>query len=749
MRKKLSQLFYSFPLQLLALHLRSNILLLGIWLFLTLLVTGSLGRKYGIVYLFRSPEYLGQVDFWSFFFVGFAYGAMVMSWNLTVYLVGAHFFPFLATLSRPFVKFCINNFIIPFAFAALLLYVHIHFEILDEASSLNEIFLHCLGFLFGGATLIIGLFAYFYFTNKDILSFLKLPEGQRSFPADLDGGLGKNLDIERVRQQEGKWRIETYLSESLRPRLVRSVAHYESSLLERVFRQNHSNALFVQIISILSLFLLGYLIDWPYFRIPASASIFLAFSILIALIGAITYWFHSWRFVVIILLLWGVNMLTRHDLFNHHCMAYGLDYETPEYACYDFESLQALCSPPNVRKDMEEEVRILNRWLEKVKKPGGGKPKLVVLCPSGGGLKSAVWTMLTMQLADSLTQDALFRHTALITGASGGMIGAAYYRELFLHQLQGDTIDRFAGYQLDNVSKDLLNAVSFTVVTNDLFLPWARFKVGGYTYVKDRGYSFERQLNENTGGIFNKTLAEYWLPEQKALIPRLFLTPAIINDGRRMVISPQGVSYMMAPPVAIRKAGFMEIDAVDFGRLFEQQNASRLLFSSALRMNATFPYILPTVYLPTQPSIEVMDAGFRDDFGIKSATRYLHVFRDWIRENTSGVILVEMWAFDRVHDIPPSNNQGVVESIFSPLGIAGQLIDLQYYEHDNSIGMLYDLLGKDMLELVRFTYHPSARNAEATISFHLTKREKQDIFQAMQLPENQRSLTRLQELLHQ
>ena len=748
MRKKLSQLLYSFPLQLLALHLRSNLILLGIWILLTFMVTGDLGRKYGIVYLFRSPEYLGQVDFWSFFFVGIAYGALVMSWNLTVYLVGAHYFPFLATLSRPFVKFCINNFIIPLAFATLFLYAHVRFEILDEASSWNDIFLHCLGFLFGGATLIIGLFAYFFFTNKDILSFLKLPDGQRTLPADMDGGLGKNFDIERVRQQERNWRIETYLSEALRPRLVRSVAHYESSLLERVFRQNHSNALLVQIISMLSLFLLGYLIDWPYFRIPASASIFLAFSILIALIGAISYWFHSWRFAVVILLLLGVNLLTRNEWFNHRSKAYGLNYETTNLACYDFESMQDLCVPANVQADTEEEIRILDRWLEKVKKPQGGKPKLIVLCPSGGGLKSAVWTMLTLQLGDSLTHDALFRHAALITGASGGMIGAAYYRELVLHETQGDTLDRFASYHLDNVAKDLLNAVSFTVVTNDLFIPWARFKVGKYTYVKDRGYSFERQLNENTGGIFNKTLAEYWLPEQKALIPRLFLTPAIINDGRRMVISPQGVSYMMAPPVAIRKSGFMEIDAVDFGRLFEQQDAANLLFSSALRMNATFPYILPTVYLPTAPSIEVMDAGFRDDFGIKSATRYLHVFRDWIRENTSGVILVEMWAFDRVHDIPPSNNQGVVESVFNPLGIAGQLIDLQYFEHDNSIGMLYDLLGDDMLEMVRFTYHPSVRNAEATISFHLTAREKKDILQAMQLPENQRSLKRLEELLH-
>ncbi len=739
MRKWFSRLVYSFPLQLLALHLRSNLLLLAMWVLLTLLVTGDIGKKYGIVYLFRSPEYLGRVDFWSFFFAGLAYGAMVMSWNLTIYLVSAHRFPFLATLSRPFVKFCINNFIIPAAFGMLFLYAHIRFQLVDELSTWNDIFLHCLGFLFGVASLIIGLFAYFYFTNKDILSFLKIKDGK--WPEKPEAA-----DMEDIRKGEKRWRIETYLTESLRPRLVRSISHYDTSLLERVFRQNHTNALLVQIISLISLAVLGYLIDLPYFRIPASASIFLALSILIALIGALSYWFRGWRFAVVILLLLAVNFVTRYEFMNHRNKAYGLDYQA-EKARYDFESLQEICSPANVRADKLEELAMLERWRQKAGTPGGKKPKLVVLCPSGGGLKASVWTLLTLQMADSLSEGALFRHSALITGASGGMIGAAYYRELYLRKIQGDSIDLYSPKHIDKVARDLLNAVSFTTVTNDLFIPWIGFEASGHRYIKDRGYAFEQQLHENTGGVLQKTVSDYRLPEQRALIPKMFLTPAVINDGRRMIISPHGVSYMMKPPVAVHKNNFAEIDAVDFGRLFERQDGANLLFSTALRMNATFPYILPNVYLPTEPAIEVMDAGFRDDFGIKSATRYLHVFRDWILQHTSGVVLVEMWAFDRERDIPTSANQGVVESIFSPLGIAGQLIGLQYYEHDNSIGMLHDLLGENMLEIVRFTYHPSSRNEEATISFHLTEREKKDIVAAMELEENRASLEKLVSLI--
>jgi hypothetical protein len=59
-------------------------------------------------------------------------------------------------------------------------------------------------------------------------------------------------------------------------------------------------------------------------------------------------------------------------------------------------------------------------------------------------------------------------------------------------------------------------------------------------------------------------------------------------------------------------------------------------------MSATFPYITPTVTLPSYPEMEIMDAGLADNFGFTDAIKFLHVFKDWIAENTSGVILVSI-----------------------------------------------------------------------------------------------------------
>ena len=279
------------------------------------------------------------------------------------------------------------------------------------------------------------------------------------------------------------------------------------------------------------------------------------------------------------------------------------------------------------------------------------------------------------------------------------------------------------------------------------FFPGPLSKTGGYEYKKDRGYIFEKQLNENTDNAFTKTIGDYQEVEKKAVIPMLYVTPSIVNDGRRMIISPHGVSFMTIAPIGVEKREILEIDAVDFGNVFKEQGAQNMLFSTALRMNATYPYILPNVYLPSEPGIEVMDAGFRDNYGITSATRFIHVFNDWIKENTSGVVLVQVSSLDKIEEISSSNEGGILETMLNPLGIASQIMNLQDYEQDTNLGFIYDVLGKDNFEIIRFIYHPGKNNERASLTFHLTQREKENILNSFYLPKNQESMKRLLEVM--
>ncbi|MEO0628495.1 MAG: patatin-like phospholipase family protein, partial [Bacteroidota bacterium] len=97
-------LYRSFAVQLLLLHLRSSVLLLLLWLVLIAFISGNLAFSFGAQYLFLDPEYLDQVNLWSFLIVGLCFGFFTMSWNLTTYLLSARYFSFLASLSRPFFK---------------------------------------------------------------------------------------------------------------------------------------------------------------------------------------------------------------------------------------------------------------------------------------------------------------------------------------------------------------------------------------------------------------------------------------------------------------------------------------------------------------------------------------------------------------------------------------------------------------------------------------------------------------------
>ena len=91
-----------------------------------------------------------------------------------------------------------------------------------------------------------------------------------------------------------------------------------------------------------------------------------------------------------------------------------------------------------------------------------------------------------------------------------------------------------------------------------------------------------------------------------------------------------------------RRCPAIDPDAIDFGAMFAKQDPMNPRLLTALRMKCDIPYVLPNVWLPTNPVIDVMDAGFRDNFGEATAIRFLNVFREWMQENTGGVVLLQI-----------------------------------------------------------------------------------------------------------
>lgn len=293
----------------------------------------------------------------------------------------------------------------------------------------------------------------------------------------------------------------------------------------------------------------------------------------------------------------------------------------------------------------------------------------------------------------------------------------------------------------------MLNAVSFSFVVNDLLIPWQRFRVGDNQYRKDRGYMWEQQLNENTKGVLDKSITDYADAEKLGLIPMMVFTPTIIDDGRKLNVAAQPVAYLDRPSDFANDKKELKTDAIDLQNFFSNQDADQLQFTTAIRMNATFPYIMPNVFMPTTPEIQTMDAGLRDNFGLETSMRYLDVFKEWINENVGAVVIVQMR--DMKKNIAPkvSVHQSLMSKIIDPISsIYINWSDYQDFHFDEQINNASSWLKPD-LDIITFEYTPSESNSAASMTWHLTTKEKLDVVNAIKNLHNQTELKKILSLL--
>lgn len=264
--------------------------------------------------------------------------------------------------------------------------------------------------------------------------------------------------------------------------------------------------------------------------------------------------------------------------------------------------------------------------------------------------------------------------------------------------------------------------------------------MGHNQYAKDRGYAFERQLNENTGGVLDKTIGDYRLAEFNGEIPMLIWNATINADGRRLMISPQPISYLCSPQYLYPTRMVRDVDGVDFGQYFAAQDAMDLRVSSAIRMCATFPYVLPNAFLPSNPIVDVMDAGIRDNFGQQTTLRYLFTFSKWINENTSGVVYIQIRDTRKNEISPIKKTKDLSDLVFEPLFTMQQHWSaMQDFDQDDLLNYIEGYFPNKFHRVI-FQYVPQQHDKGAALSWHLTSREKLDIAHALDNPANQSAL---------
>jgi hypothetical protein len=750
----LEKIYFSFPFQLLITHFKKNQMILIIWIFLFGFINQLIGKSMGIHYLFLDAEYLNEVNFISFFIVGVSIGGFTMAYHITCFILDSYKFPFLGSVDKPMGKYFHNNAVIPVVFLFNYALNITTFQLNKGLQNYADITYDILGLCVGFTIIHLALFQYFKYTNKDIF---------KDIATNLENTLKQSnfnrLSIVRKHGFSKKFsiKVDNYFTFPFFNVKVNHGEPINKKLLTQIFDQNHLNASFLQLFAIVIIISMGLFSDFDIFQIPAAASVTLLVAMFTMFMGALTYWFREWSITFVILLLLCLNYFTKHNYITSTYEAFGINY-TSKLADYSLANLNTLTSTQNYNSDSLATIKILNNWRNKF--PAHKKPKMVFICTSGGGQRAASWTVNTLQTLDSATNNQLTEHTQIMSGASGGLIGASYYRELFLQQKQGKIKDATDRKYFVNITKDVLNPVIFSLVVNDIFLRYQTFNDGKYEHPKDRGYAFEKHMNENLEQIMQKPISAYKIPEQNAQIPLLLITPTITNDGRRLFISPQHMSYMCTSTPKIKTTLSQKIKGIEFIRFYKEQDAENLNFMSALRMSATFPYIMPNVHLPSTPAMEIMDAGIADNFGVNNAIKFMYVFKDWISQNTEGVVFVCLRDSEKELEIEKTPGMSIVEKAFNPIGNIFNSYDfLQDINNDNFVDFAHSWFnGK--VEMVEFKYLPKApkgtivnhvENASskerASLSWHLTNKEKESIRKTIYQDDNVLALKKLKKIL--
>jgi hypothetical protein len=456
-KKIFSLIWYALPVQLFLLHFRKHQELLLLWYILFGTVTGHFMSNFGASALFLTPEYFGSTNFISTAIVGFALGIFLMSWNIATFILHARSVRFLVTTAQPFLKYCINNAILPLLFLGIYAYNMGTYASNSDLLSTFSVTGMLAGLLAGCSLSIAVSFAYFFSADKTIYKNLSSVIRQTTLQ------FGQKPSNELLHLEKPQIPVKWFLSARLHWRKPRDVRHYPASFIEAVFQRHHFSAVIAIVIAFIFLVVVGYSSDTRLFQLPAAASIILLLSLLIAFAAALSIFLKTWTLPILVVFLFLVQWLYQQDVLDVRNKVYGLDYTAKAtWPDYSRTSLLRMADPDSIQKDKQVYLRRLENWK---KRQGQDKPLLFIVNTSGGGSRSATFTFHVLQKLDSLTAGQFMRQTFLFTGASGGMLGAAYFRELYRQQQQKKIADIKDPVYTERIAKDLLNPLFSSFVS--------------------------------------------------------------------------------------------------------------------------------------------------------------------------------------------------------------------------------------------------------------------------------------------
>jgi hypothetical protein len=142
-----------------------------------------------------------------------------------------------------------------------------------------------------------------------------------------------------------------------------------------------------------------------------------------------------------------------------------------------------------------------------------------------------------------------------------------------------------------------------------------------------------------------------------------------------------------------------------------------------------------------------MDAGLRDNYGQETTLRFLSSFDDWIKQNTSGVLIIQIRDRTAGGWEAPYLSDDITDHITKPfLLLQHNWFKMMEYSQ-NDLLSYYTTNNGNRIYKIAFQYAADKEENKAALSFHLTRREEKDIISSIHSAGNQKSFQQTLRLL--
>ena len=524
-------------------------------------------------------------------------------------------------------------------------------------------------------------------------------------------------------------------------------------------------------------------------QMPALAALIGLLMLIVSLLGALTFTLDRWRVPVLLAVLAFEMLINALWPFDHHFPAHRRSVESTTWGASILEAAQrrseraaarlvpfdnlsasavevdpansdAGSSPAAGRDAADSDVANSGTTSESARDAATPLPRIItVVTTSGGGIQASAWTTRVLAGLDTCVGRRFTDSIHLVTGASGGAVGAMYFLEALRRESQTGSNDASGRELAATLERAHLAAAhsSLGAAAWGMAYPDFRrliFPVAIGNRMRDRAWATERAWLRHLLLLEDAEIArrrripldhhdQPWLSDwaeaaQRGELPGVVFNGTFVEDGEPFFMSSLDLSTL----------NFADHRSFDPTGVEHYGATLDIPIVTAARLASTFPFVTPVAHPELverdpdasqsggEPDFEepdpwhVADGGYYDNFGTLPAALWLeHLHPDLAAQDR--VLLLRIDSFPTPTKTAPEHGPSVLSPLLAPLQALLAVRDSsQVLRSDIELDLLRrhftdanDLSDASGTSLQILRIRPERADDEPPLSWHLSARE--------------------------